>query len=67
MRDSNNPHDSREIDESAVARTNNVATLDTSSPDDPDLALVIDHWIDLPEAVRAGILAMITTAVRGTH
>ncbi len=28
-------------------------------PDDPGLAAVVDAWPDLPEAIRAGILAMI--------
>jgi hypothetical protein len=26
---------------------------------DPDLAVVVDAWPDLPEAIKAGILAMI--------
>ena len=32
-------------------------------PTDPDLAAVIDHWAALPEAVRAGIAAMVKAAV----
>jgi hypothetical protein len=28
----------------------------------PDLALVIDAWSELPEAVRAGITAMVKAA-----
>lgn len=31
-------------------------------PTDPDLALVIDRWEGLPEAVRAGIVAMVKAA-----
>jgi hypothetical protein len=31
---------------------------------DPDLALVNEAWPNLPEAIRAGILAMIKTAKR---
>jgi hypothetical protein len=30
-----------------------------SRPTDPDLALVIERWPTLPEAIRAGILAMV--------
>jgi hypothetical protein len=32
---------------------------------DPDLAAVIDAWGRLPEAVRAGIVAMVKAASRG--
>jgi hypothetical protein len=31
---------------------------------DPDLAAVVDAWPDLPEAIKAGILAMVRTASR---
>jgi hypothetical protein len=34
-------------------------------PTDPDLALVIERWADLPEAVRAGITAMVRAAGKG--
>jgi len=34
-----------------------------SLPDSPDLALVVEAWPELPEAVRAGILAMVKAAV----
>ena len=30
---------------------------------DPDLAAVVDAWPDLPEAIRAGILAMVKAAL----
>ena len=30
-----------------------------SNADDPDLAAVVDAWPDLPEAIRAGMLAMV--------
>ena len=33
-------------------------------PNDPDLAAVIHAWADLPEAVRAGIVAMVRAAGR---
>jgi hypothetical protein len=29
---------------------------------DPDLAAVVDAWPDLPEAIRAGIVAMVKAA-----
>ncbi len=29
---------------------------------DPDLAAVVDAWPELPEAIRAGILAMVKAA-----
>lgn len=59
MRDSNEPQNPREKLKSAAARSKNVAILDDSPPSDPDLAAVIHAWADLPEAVRAGIVAMI--------
>jgi hypothetical protein len=31
-------------------------------PDDPDLAIVIEAWTRLPEAIRAGIVAMVKAA-----
>ena len=33
-----------------------------SDADDPDLAAVVDHRPELPEAIKAGILAMVKTA-----
>ena len=33
-------------------------------PDDPDLAFVVDAWSYLPEAIRAGILAMVRATVK---
>jgi len=33
-------------------------------PADPELAAVIDAWDRLPEAVRAGILAMVRAAAK---
>ncbi|HEX5102184.1 MAG TPA: hypothetical protein VFV87_00125 [Pirellulaceae bacterium] len=36
-----------------------------NAPLDPDLAAVVDAWPKLPEAIKAGILAMVTAARRG--
>ena len=33
-------------------------------PADPDLAAVVDAWDRLPEAVRAGIVAMVKAAAK---
>jgi hypothetical protein len=35
------------------------------SQTDPDLVAVIDAWDRLPEAVRAGIVAMVKAATKG--
>ena len=37
-------------------------TLARESPSDPDLALILERWPTLPEAIRAGILAMVRAA-----
>jgi hypothetical protein len=34
-------------------------------PTDPDLATVVNAWDRLPEAVRAGIVAMVRAAASG--
>jgi hypothetical protein len=33
---------------------------------DPDLAAVAEAWPELPEAIKAGILAMVKAALGGT-
>jgi hypothetical protein len=33
-----------------------------AATDGPDLAAVVEAWPDLPEAIRAGILAMVNAA-----
>ena len=37
-------------------------SLDPNRPDDADLAAVVEAWADLPDAVRAGITAMVKVA-----
>jgi len=37
-------------------------TIRTPTGIDPDLAAVVDAWPDLPEALKAGILAMVKAA-----
>jgi hypothetical protein len=36
-----------------------AADVDASAGSDPDLALLIERWGDLPEPVKAGIMAMV--------
>ena len=36
-----------------------------TAPDDPDLRSVVDAWPNLPEAIRAGIVAMVQTCGGG--
>ena len=38
------------------------ALCDDSFPTDPDLAMVVKRWPDLPEPIRAGIVAMLKAA-----
>ena len=35
-----------------------------NAPKDPDLAAVVDAWPDLPEALKAGIVAMVKATAR---
>jgi hypothetical protein len=34
-------------------------SLTRNSQNDPDLALILERWPTLPDAIRAGILAMV--------
>jgi hypothetical protein len=43
-------------------RTPTATKIATHLRDDPDLAQVADAWPTLPEATRAGILAMVKAA-----
>jgi hypothetical protein len=52
----------------AVAQTASgtlAQTLSRESQIDADLALILDRWPALPEAVRAGIVAMVKAASKG--
>jgi hypothetical protein len=51
--DSNNPHKTREKRESGNVTARQAARFP------PDLERVLDAWPTLPDALRAGILAMI--------
>jgi hypothetical protein len=44
-------------------------TLSRESQSDPDLTLILDRWAALPDAVRAGIVAMVraTSAALATE
>ena len=45
------------------ARTkNNTKRLEKTAQNDPELAAVIAAWPELPEAIRAGIVAMVRAA-----
>jgi hypothetical protein len=39
--------------------------MDSATSHEPDLAEIIAAWPQLPEAIKAGILAMIRTSVNG--
>jgi hypothetical protein len=44
----------------------NSALVRPATPaSDPGLALVVERWADLPEPVRAGIVAMVEAQTRG--
>lgn len=49
------------IPEGGSAESSTVGTAITRSVD-PELAVVVDAWARLPEALRTGILAMIRAA-----
>ena len=62
------PNNDLEIDapaaRSAFAAPSAQNPVETAR-NDPDLAVVVEAWPTLPEAVRAGILAMVKAAARG--
>jgi hypothetical protein len=58
-----NPASRQEPTQSAPKRPLRATVGATGAlPADPDLATVIDAWNRLPEAVRAGIVAMVKAA-----
>ena len=64
----------RETCDTSTAKSNtskpDQATTSNSTssqqPNDPDLAVVIGAWPELPDAVRAGILAMVKASKGST-
>jgi hypothetical protein len=50
------------IDHQADIREQSPVLLPKTLPSDPDLAVVIEAWDRLPEAIRAGIVAMVRAA-----
>ncbi len=51
----------RDVEDVGGAESGAVET--EKAPIDPDLARLIDTWPNLPEAIRAGIVAMVNTAI----
>ena len=41
---------------------NSAKTGPDEAPIDPDLATIIERWSELPQPIKAGILAMISAA-----
>jgi hypothetical protein len=54
-----NSHVSNNLEESSEVCAPNAHQAESAPPLDPDLALIESSWPDLPEALRAGILAMV--------
>jgi len=55
--------DSNDLANPPIPSAAECAALSVETPRiDPDLARVVEAWPDLPEAVRAGITAMIEAA-----
>ncbi len=40
-----------------------AADTTQNAPSDPDIRAIIEHWPDLPDTVKAGIVAMIRAVV----
>ena len=54
------PNDVSTLNDNGLCRSSRpVACRDCASPEDPDLAAVVAAWPELPEAIRAAILAMV--------
>jgi len=57
------PCDDRDLGKSPDPRAAKSGAVDArEAPVDPDLALIIEAWPGLPEAVRAKIVAMVSEA-----
>jgi hypothetical protein len=65
--ESNNSQKLREKRESTSTQAQKAAHFSAEQPaGDPDLAALVDAWPSLPEAIRAGILAMVQAAGAST-
>jgi len=42
-----------------------LVQIDPQPPIDPGLRMILDKWADLPEPIRAGILAMVKAIETG--
>ena len=63
------PCNDKDLQQSIAQKAENEAgfraeTAPAETPPDPDLRAVIEAWPDLPKAIRAGIVAMVTAASR---
>ncbi|MDA1051516.1 MAG: hypothetical protein O3C40_13690 [Planctomycetota bacterium] len=63
--DSSKPLATNTLDSLPVDRAASGAAVDLDhAPIDPDLQSIIDHWSELSEAVKAGIVAMVRATER---
>ena len=63
------PIEFKDLRTGAAPRATHGATLTVASKGqivqlDPDLATVIDAWPALPKAIRAGVVALVDTAIQ---
>ena len=56
------PPNGEENEDSPISTARGAAVSAETGPIDPELAAVIEGWPALPEAVRAGIVALVKSA-----